>query len=512
MQNILKKFLQINNYHRLGRDFEDYFLSHPNYPSLYAVTDTLTLLGVENIAAKIPKEIFFDLPISFLAIYKEELVLVEKTENEVYVTKESDKRERISFDSFFNNWDGIVLAIGENENQETYKVSNKYLKYFLLSGTLLIFYFLNSNQNFNLIATLGFSLSFMGFLMGILIVNEKYGTDVDPLVSKFCSFSENTSCTSVIKSSSTLITKWVDFSDLPIVFFASALVSQLLSEQSVFVVSAMSIVSLPLVAYSIWLQKSKIKKWCVLCLAISSMLLLLSLIQVVTVSVYSVKAIADFFVIGSIVITVWSFIKPYLSSTATLTKENFNLKKFKRTPTIFKALLKPVANYDAINSFNKILVGEIYTPINVTLLLSPSCSHCHTAYKEATELYKNFQNKISINILFNVNPNNQQNNYLDVIFTMLYINKNSPNKILEALNDWHITKMTLENWLAKWNNSGNDFQNEKYDLYEQYNWCQMNNFNFTPVRLLNDNTYPTEYSVDDIKYFISEWEEIKEIA
>lgn len=512
MQNMFKKFLKINNYLDQENDFEDYFLSHPNYPSLYVITDTLTLVGIENIAAKVPKEEFFELPHSFLAIYKQELVLVEKTEKEVYVTEENKKRDKISFDTFFNNWDGIVIAIEENENQQVYKTSNKYLKYLALFATLLTFYFLNNNQNFNLILISGFLLSFTGLLIGILIVNEKYGSNVDPLISKVCSFSENTSCTSVIKTSGTLITKWIDFTDLPIVFFASALITQLLNKDSVFVVSAISIFSLPLIGYSIWLQKSKIKKWCVLCLAISSILLILSLIPLVTTTVFSIKAMADFFVIGSIALTVWLFIKSYLSINSILTKENSNLKKFKRTPAVLNSLLKPVSNYESIHSFNRILIGETYAPINITLLLSPSCGHCHTAYKEATELYKNFQDKINITILFNVNPNNQQNNYLDVIFTMLYINRNSPHKILEALNDWHITRMTLESWLAKWNNSSDDFENEKYDLYEQYNWCQMNNFNFTPVRLLNDNIYPTEYTVDDIKYFISEWEEIKEIA
>ncbi len=512
MQNILQKFLHINNYHRQKKDFEDYFLSHPNYPSLYAVTDTLTLVGIENVAAKVPIEEFFELPNSFLAIYKQELVLIEKTKNEVFVTEENKKRDNVSFDTFFNNWDGIILAIEENENQQVHKASNKYINYLLLFGMLLIFYFLNNSQNFNLITILGFLLSFTGFLIGILIVNEKYGTHVDPLISKVCSFSENTSCTSVIKFSGTLITKWIDFTDLPIVFFASALLSQLLDMESLFVVSAISILSLPLVTYSIWLQKSKIKKWCVLCLAISSVLLLLSLIPLIIATVYSIKAIADFFVIGSIVLTVWLFIKSYLSSNANLTKENFNLKKFKRTLAVLNSLLKPVFNYEAIHSFNRILIGETYAPINITLLLSPSCSHCHSAYKEATELYKNFKNKINVTILINVNPNNQQNNYLDVIFTMLYINKNTPNKILEALNDWHIARMSQEKWLVKWNNSIDDFENEKNDLYEQYNWCQENNFNFTPVRLLNDNIYPTEYAVDDIKYFISELEEAKEIA
>lgn len=512
MLNILKRFLQVNKYYNLHSDFEDSFLSHPNYPSLYAVTDTLTLVGIENIAVKVPKEQFFELPASFLSIYKGEFILVEKFKENVRITKDNNKNEQLNYDSFINNWDGIVLAVAENENKAIIVNNNSYLKYIFLFASCFILYFFNNYNALNLIGTLGFSLSIIGFLIGILILNEKYGNNVDPLISKFCSFSENTSCSSVIKSSSNLISKWFDFSDLPIVFFSTSLVLQLINTQFIFIVSVISMISLPLVLYSIWIQKVKIKKWCVLCLAISIIMILLSVIQLFNSTIYSVKVVSDFFVIGSIVLAIWVFIKSYLSKNASLIKENQNLKKFKRIPSIFTSLLKPIVNYDVIDSFNGILIGESCKPVNITLLLSPSCSHCHTAYKEALELYKVFQDKINITILFNVNPNNPNNNYLDIIFTLLYINKKAPNTILDALNDWYIVRLKLDEWLLKWNSSIGDFENEKTDLLQQYNWCQENNFNFTPVILVNDTIYPSEYSLNDIKYFITELEEIRELA
>lgn len=512
MLNILKRFLQLNKYNNLQNNFEDSFLSHPNYPSLYAITDTLTLVGIENIAAKVPKDQFLELPTSFLSIYKDEFILVEKSEQNVLITNENNEREHYTHNTFVSDWDGIVLAIEENLNQtKTSKIDNKFSKYVLLFLLLVIFYFFNNYQGLNLIGIVGFLLSFIGFLLGILIVNEKYGNNEDPLVSKFCSFSENTSCSSVIKSSSNLIAKWFDFSDLPIVFFSTSIVLQLLNEQFLLIVSLVSTISLPLVAYSVWIQKMKIKKWCVLCLAISVIMILLSVIHFSNATIYSVKVVSDFLVIGIIVLAIWVFIKSYLTKNDSLAKENQNLKKFKRTPAIFTSLLKPIGNYDAINSFNRILIGENYKPINISLIVSPSCSHCHTAYKEALELYKRFQDRINITILFNVNPNNPNNNYLDVIFTMLYINKNTPNVMLDALNDWHIVRMKLDQWLVKWNNSIDDFENEKIELLQQYNWCQENNLNFTPVTLVNDMIYPTDYSLKELKYFINEIEEIKQV-
>ncbi len=44
------------------KDFEDAFNSHPNYPSLLAITDSLTFIGIENIAAKVPFQHIEKLP------------------------------------------------------------------------------------------------------------------------------------------------------------------------------------------------------------------------------------------------------------------------------------------------------------------------------------------------------------------------------------------------------------------------------------------------------------------
>ncbi len=507
MKNIIKRYLVLNKYLNHVNTFEDYFLSHPNYPSLYAITDSLTLLGIENVAARVHKEQFFDLPTSFLAFYNEELVLVEKNDNEVYITKEDNKRDLVSFDIFISDWDGIILAIEENIEKRTFKVNSEYFNQGLLLVSLFIAYFLNNKTSLNSISVIGFCFSFIGFIIGLFIIEEKYGANKNQLVSKICSFTDNTSCSSVIKSSNTLVSKWFDFSDLPIVFFGTALISQILNQQSISIVSTISIVSLPVVAYSIWLQRVKIKKWCVLCLAVSCILVLLSGVQFISLNDYSIKIISNFFAITGIILITWVLIKHYIIINANLVKENLELIKFKRTPAIFTSLLKPVTNHELIRGFNKILIGEKEASINLTLILSPSCSHCHTAYKEGVELYQQFKNKVSITILFNINPNNQLNKYLDVVFTMLKINKNEPQKIMDSLNDWHISRMTMENWSIKWNNATNNFENEKIDLLQHYNWCQKNNFNFTPIRLLNNDVFPLEYSVNDIKYFISVLEE-----
>lgn len=78
MLKLIQKFLQINRYSEVKNEFKDLFLSHPNYPSLFAITDSFDLLSIENAAIRVPKEQIVDLPSNFLAYFKDELILVEK--------------------------------------------------------------------------------------------------------------------------------------------------------------------------------------------------------------------------------------------------------------------------------------------------------------------------------------------------------------------------------------------------------------------------------------------------
>lgn len=92
MVNLLKKYLHKNGYGNQKDVFDDLFLSHPNYPSIFAITDSLDVLSIENIAIKIPKEQFIDLPESFLALFEGNIVLTTKTNQFVTIETEENKK------------------------------------------------------------------------------------------------------------------------------------------------------------------------------------------------------------------------------------------------------------------------------------------------------------------------------------------------------------------------------------------------------------------------------------
>ena len=66
--------------------------------------------------------------------------------------------------------------------------------------------------------------------------------------------------------------------------------------------------------------------------------------------------------------------------------------------------------------------------------------------------------------------------------------------------------MSLTDWLFKWEQIHIEDEIVE-DIQSQYEWCLQNDFNYTPVKMINENEYPKEYDLEELKYFISEIEE-----
>lgn len=504
MKAIIKKYLEINNYKNECNDFENLFLSHPNYPSLYAVTDTFDLLQIENVAAKVPKEQFTELPNSFLAIVSDDIVLVAKENTSMTIEKEKVGKKKVLINDFLNDWNGIVIAIDTKNIPKNKTAINFFKNKYIVLVVLLLLLVMVQFEKLDWLFLLNFSFSLIGFLLSVFIIDEKINK-TDGVVSKICSFSEKTSCDSVIKSNDAKITNWLDFSDLPIVFFAISILMIVFNLNSFLVINLASVFSLPIIAYSIWLQKVKLKKWCILCLGVSFVLIS----QSVLFFVFGKQILFDYSSIIIpilLVISLWIFIRPIVFSTVILKKNNLDLIKFKRNFSIFNSLCKDVIDEEKLNSLQKIEIGSNEATITLGLIVSPSCGHCHTAFKEGLQLQKLNPIKLKLEVFFNLNPDNGENPYFSIAENLLQINKDCPEKIEEALSDWHIKNMDLYQWKLKWKQKDIEYTIEKA-LRRQYEWCLINELNYTPVKLINNKLFPSEYTIEELKYFLSELED-----
>jgi uncharacterized membrane protein len=503
MINIVKKYLNKNLFSDRVAAFETLFHSHPNYPSMYAITDSLELLSIENLVLKVPKEQLTGLPDSFLAFYANNFVMVSKKEDNISIETERGNQKKISYENFLSNWDGVILAIAPNETSQkpTSKTSHKTLWYALTSLSILIalslfFYGLKSFYGLFLLNAI------VGFVVSVLIILQKMDIQ-NTLASKICNSIGDDSCDSVIKSSKNKGNKILDFSDLPLLFFGINLMAIILFPITSAIIGLLSLLSMPIVVYTIWAQKFRLQKWCALCLMIATILVNQAVLFGFNPEITLEFSIFFYLVSFITVTTAWLLVKPLLEEKGKMQKTIINLLKLKRNYQIFDSLSKNIKVLEGFEQLEGVTFGNRDAPIKLSLILSPSCVYCHKTFQEGYQLSINYPDKVSLFILFNINPENPNNPYKKVVENILKRNRYNPLEAQNAIIDWHINKLTLEDWQKKWVIASIDPKNNQ-QLLLQYQWCMVNEFNYTPVTLVNKKLFPQEYDINDLKFFFND--------
>lgn len=512
MLKLVQKFLQINKYSEVKNEFKDLFLSHPNYPSLFAITDSLDLLSVENAAVRVSKEQIENLPSNFLAYFKDELTLVERTKEFVRIDTNKKTGQKISYDNFLLDWNGVIVAIEPNNvvARENFKSEYKDVKYFMPLLVLFGFsFFYNTYSAFSLVFLI---TSLLGLIVSVFIVQEKLGFKTN-IISKFCNLTTNTSCSSVLNFDSNT-NKWINFSDLPLIFFGASFLAILLRPlDSTIFIGFLSLLAIPIIVTSIWIQKFEIQKWCVMCLVVSFLIFSQSIIwfssDLFTLS-FSLTSIFPFLFALVLLTSAWLLIKPVVRNVLNSDNNVKELKKFKRNYSLLNFLSKKIPNANGLEDLRGLHFGNRNAGVKLSIVLSPSCGHCHKTFQEAFDLVLKFPDRIFLNILFNVNPENAENPYKIVVERLLTINRATPGKIVEAISDWHIKKMELKKWLKKWHTEPVSMMINQ-EIQKQYEWCSKNNFNYTPVKIVNEKLYPEEYELNELKYFLNDFVEEVEV-
>ena len=513
MVNIVQKYLGLNKFSHLNNEFENLYLSHPNYPSLFALTDTLDLLNVENVVAKVDKNQILELPDVFLALInsnnEEEIVLISKQEKNIKVETNKSKISLYTYEDFDEIWYGVVVAIEPNENEiKKDAINNKSQKMNYIFVALFLFAIL-SFFNFSI----GFSYfpylicSYFGILISYFIIQDKFGIE-NEIVSKICK-GFNTECDTVINSDDKYSNKYFNFADLPIIFFTTCFITLIFQPTQFYYVGLLSFLSIPVLIYSIYSQKFVIKKWCALCLIVSTLIVVQFAFFIFKFknSIFSFHENPFFISIFFLVTTViWFSVKPFIEGKIKADSEIKKLTRFKRSFDVFNNLVKEVFSSSSFDNFDGILIGKKEAKIQLTLFLSPSCSPCHDEFKNAYNLYLKFPERLKLNVFFNINIENNDNPYQIVVKTLYQINSNDNQKAIEALCDWHINKIGLGKWMQKWKTETiSDWVDSK--IQEQYSWCLQNELNYTPVKIVNNKLFPKEYETSELSYFFNDIDE-----
>lgn len=518
----LKKYLRKNHYYDLEEEILVQLESHPNFPSLYAIVDTFSVLEIENIAIKTEKDEFDNLPENFIAVVNsdtgKETVFTEKSGDKIRIEFSNGFKKTISKSEFFDIWTGIIVAIEKKENDRKINFSGKYNEIVALLFCLSILVIILKNKE-HLILASGYYLSvIIGLIISVFLIREEIGIHNES-ISKICNVNEKTSCKEVLSSKGAKIKGEISLSDISLVYFLSISVLNLFSafENNLNSYACLAFLSIPIVFYSVFYQYFVLKKWCVLCLGIVSVLLFQAVLVLYSTSgtenLVSIFDLIFFVFLMSTILVIWLKFKTLFKNNNELKRKEIKYNQLKRNEVVFNALLQKsrqieTTNLDEIKTFT---LGQYDAPLTLYAILSASCGHCHSAYENIVKLIGKNPDEIKAKIIFNVNIENENNptNKVYHLATLFYFN-DEEEKAKEALEDWHIKKMTLEKWSAKWGTTDDLFS--KAIIAEQYNWCYSNDLLFTPAIVINGSLLSKEYQIIELNYFFESLIENKNVS
>lgn len=500
---LLVKLLNNFNYKISKKEIKQRLFSDSE-SGIIPITNTLDFFGVKNIAANVPKTSFDQLPNYFIAqVSKNDrynLVLIDKTKSKVLAISNDDKSAVLTKEEFLSHWTGLIIAIEENKELNTLKnnkKSNLAIGLILLL-ILLLTYSALLTQSF--LKTTYLISSIIGLIFSYLITKEKLGFNQTP--SRFCTISKDTDCNSVLNSKEAKILNLIDLGDASVIYFAFITLSSLYIVDSYFYFIA-SILSLPIVAYSIYNQYFKIKKWCPLCLGIALVLVSQFLVLFFSYKSFSYNYLSLLFlsIILGVVVLGWFQIKELLVlklQNDSLVIENLTFRRNRKLFTPYYNSLTPINT--SISEYNDIKIGSDNPIITILFITNPLCKMCKEAHLTYKKLIAKYPDELQVIIRFLVPSKNREDlkTQISECLLQLYIEE-KPKNFNEALNEWY-EKTNSTNWLKKWKRGKNNIYNAM--LAKQVQWCLDNEILSTPSVLINQKLLPASYYTKDVEYFI----------
>nr|WP_315482967.1 thioredoxin domain-containing protein [uncultured Undibacterium sp.] len=516
--NLIYLFKYIDNLNfQIDQDeFLFQFNSHPNYPSLLAVSETLTFFKIHNIAAQIVEEELSKLPESFVG-------LIEKDNSKSFPTyiKRVNNRFRywydgswleVDFDSFQQMFKNVVLLAEENKFKATSTHSkNRWFMTGIITLAALIYFVLIITTNSTLLVAMFTVFCFFGTYISYHAMLKELGIESN-FAKSVCSISKNTDCKASLNMNGTTLLGKLGLGGLSLFFFSCQtsvlLICTITNQLSTFfnISAALLLLSLPIVSWSLYEQYFKKKKPCPICTIIVSLFFLeLSCLLALHdfTSPIDLLTISTTLLISLCTIIITYKYKEILFDRKKITTELVKVNRLKRNYDLFKlALTSKATVFNPSECPSGIMLGNSNASLKLTIVSSLSCPACIEFHKNMVEILELFGHAVSINLKLSFNPDKSKDKTKILHLALLHSYKiEGGAAFLRNVENWNKTKEI------------NQFQQytEKLDpvlcevhYQEQEKWIRKHHINFTPTVFINGYELPKQYEEVDLIHFIAE--------
>jgi uncharacterized membrane protein len=492
-------------------DLQKYFLSHPDVGTISSITDTFHDLKIPCQAITIEAHNLKSLKEPFIAYIQNSIqdyfvLVTPKKDNFFEINTGGQKPFVFNFSDLEKAFLGVIIVIDKNEKKQIHlKIQNKTVWstiILLLINSVLLFWFKPVDISFSLFLW----LSLFGLGFSILLFQYNL-SDKNPLLNRFCTINESSSCKAVINSDFSKIFRSYTFTDIGLLYFSFqilySLVNMFFAPNLLY---SISILSLFFPLYSIYVQAFLIKKFCPLCLGVVGVIILQGLIGFLEINFlklsFSVYSLISAFGIITFCFCFLLNFKLMQKKEQELYSKEVELLAFKRNYYLFLPFYKEASYVEppSVNKKFQIKVGETNAPIQITLVTNPLCKSCQKAHKDLLKIYQNFNQDVSINYLFYVPAHNIEDPRTIIASWLIKEYSINQEKGIKIIDEWYNT-----NDINIFNTKEKAFNiiPETVDILKVHNnWCNVNEFTITPTILINNKLFPTVYQIEDLRFLV----------
>lgn len=500
---------------------KDSLKQHPDYPSIAAVHDTLKEYKVDNLVLQTGPDKLDELPLPFIAHVKGKsagfITVTGVTTNEIIFLKANsltavEKKDR---HTFLNEWSGISLLAEKTEQsgEKDYKVNRKKerlenlrIPFLALSVVMMII--------FSLFTGAAFSFAFLTIILlklaGVIVTGLLLWYEIDktnPFLQKVCSGNKATNCNAILQSKEAKLFGIISWSEIGFFYFAGGLLFVIPSlEGSAQLLAWLNLLALPYTLFSVYYQWRIAKQWCPLCLAVQA-LLVLEAIVFFTAEYYkplTSSLPAYYLLLTTFLVPVlfWYFVKPYLLQSKEAEEYRNRFYRMKRDGRIFEALLAKQKRVTLSTEGLGITLGNSNATNTIVKVCNPYCGPCAKAHPAIHELLEGNDN-LKVQILFTATPDEKDTRNKPVKHLLAIAEKKDQQLIEQALDDWYLSDVKDYDAFASKYPMNGQLKKQDGKLEAMNSWCDEVKIEFTPTFFINGYQLPDNYTVNDLKYFLS---------
>ncbi len=511
--NFLFQYLEKEDINIDKTEFEYQIQSHPDYPSLLSIADTLSFFNIDNGALRVDVSEIDLLPSRFIALLSEEnnnpqLTFIENKNEKYYCTNDKKiiKKTRLELEKL---WKNTVLLVEKPKYEATQTNKNNCSNFLpVLCFGLLSIMLLQLDSTLQ--SKLFLLFPFIGFLFSIAALKDLFGAKSE-LINNFCNITSSTSCNTIVDSGKWKIFEIVNFSDLSIVFFSSQFLGLLIFLYSGNVITFFAIqqillfCSVPVIVLSVYFQKFVERKWCPICLAIIAVVLLELVYLIILIRPdfnFSLNSIIRLVFLFSSILMIWFGLKKLLIKQKVLKEFQIKANRFIRNYTNFKNTLLTKEKTEF--PFIPIILGNPESKTHITMITNPFCGHCKGAHEILDKIIEKKGQDLQIKIIIKTDLSNESDenklffqNLMGVYF------ENGALAFGEVLRNWFENK-NVKNWLKIHQIEKINIPKIEAIINTHANWCMTNDFSFTPTIFVNGYQFPDSFERDNLPNFIND--------